>query len=374
MSTKLEIAFDPGSSITKCVYQVNGEIHALLVEPEVIEVPVESIQQHTQAGITTPSNDAWLKFRKRDDSCFLVGFLAQQFEASLKLKQLKYEDAVIKLLTVIGIVVQQEQLDGDSLKVSVAALLPLSEFADRERFEKQLSQRMRSFYFRDVHIQAELSDLLVTPEGSGFAFNLLRQHGKEWFVSREAVCCLMLGHRNSSLLVFNHGQIDMGASSTTDLGFVRLVDKVIERTSGQDRRSLTRTLYEIEDDLSPENQILRSLARSKRSKNIDQEISGISSAIHVARQEYWRLLKDWFEESLPTRIDKVCIGGGTSYYLRHQLNEFLGWTDPAWVEPSDLIADISEKFEDPSLKRRLIDVWFVFQQSFEVKKAGYYAA
>ena len=328
-----------------------------------------SIEQYTHlaAGVATPMNSAWLKTRRRDSTCVVVGQLAQQFRASVSFQRLKYEDAVAKLLAAIGVIVQCEEEEIESMEpiqISVAALLPLSEFSDRERFEQQLERRLRSFYFRDQLIRAELADIYVMPEGSGFAFNLLREFGERWFAAREAVCCLMLGHRNSSLLIFRHGRIDLSASRTADLGFVQLVDKVIERSSGQDRRSLTRVLYELDDDPSPENSLLRSLAKSRQSRNIKREVSELSRVIQIARQEYWQLVKGWMEEFLPTRVDYVCIGGGTSYYLRDPLNDFLGWADPAWVEPSDMVSHIADELEDPSLRRRLGDVWSVFYQYF----------
>lgn len=366
MATKIEVAFDPGTSITKCIYRVNGEIHPLLMEPEVMELPAMSIEQHTHltAGVATPMNSAWLKVRRRDPYCIAVGLLAREFRASVSLNRLKYEDAVAKLLAAIGVIVQREAIEDEVIQVSVAALLPLGEFSDRERFEQQLGRRLRSFYFRDQLIRAELADIYVMPEGSGFAFNLLREFGERWFAAREAVCCLMLGHRNSSLLIFRNGRIDLSASSTSDLGFVQLVDKVIERSSGQDRRSLTRVLYELDDDPSPDNPLLKSLAKSRQSRNIKREVCELSRVVQVARQEYWQLVKGWIEEFLPTRVDYVCIGGGASYYLRHPLNEFLGWSDPAWVEPADMVSHIAEELEDPSLRRRLGDVWSVFYQYF----------
>ncbi|NEQ29549.1 MAG: ParM/StbA family protein [Leptolyngbya sp. SIO4C5] len=365
----IKIAFDPGSSVTKVVYQIDSNKPCvLLMEPEVIKVPVESVEQRTysSAGVVTPVNDAWLKFRARDDNCFAVGFLAQQFKASIQLDQLKYEAAIVKALATIGAVVQREALK-ESVDVHLAVLLPLGEFADKEKFKEQLTKQARHIHFRDQHIQPNLESLMVSPEGSGFAMKLLREKGQDWFVRREAVCSLMLGHRNSSLLTFNHGQIDMNASSTTDLGFVQLVDKVIEKTSGQSRQSLTRTIYEIGNNISTENILLRSLAKSKQPKNIETEVDQIASAIKIAKQEYWQLLKEWLDGILPTRIDSLCIGGGAGYYLRHEIKSHLGWANPSWStrDMANTITDAVNQFEDPSLKHRLIDVWNIFSESFE---------
>ena len=365
----IKIAFDPGSSVTKVVYQVDSnDLCVVLMEPEVIEVPIESVAQrnHSSAGVVTPINDAWLKFRAKDDSCFAVGFLAQQFKASMQLDQLKYEAAIVKALATIGAIIQREALE-ESVDVHLAVLLPLGEFADKERFKKQLTKQARHIHFREQHIQPSLKSLMVSPEGSGFVMKLLREKGQDWFVRREAVCSLMLGHRNSSLLTFNHGQIDMNASSTTDLGFVQLVDKVIAKTSGQSRQSLTRTLYEIGNNISTKEPLLRSLAKSRRSENIETEITQIADAVAIARREYWQLLQEWLDGVLPTRIDTLYIGGGAGYYLRDEIKSYLNWANPSWstTNIANTVANAVKQFEDPSLKHRLIDVWNIFSESFK---------
>lgn len=365
----IKIAFDPGSSATKVVYQINSnQPNVMLMEPEIIELPVTSIEQrsHSSAGVVTPINDAWLKLRARDDSCFAVGFLAQQFQASMQLDQLKYESAIIKALSVIGAIIQRESLEG-SINLHLAVLLPLGEFADKDKFKKQLTKQSRHIYFRDQHIQPSIKSIIVSPEGSGFAMAQLQHKGQDWFVRREAVCSLMLGHRNSSLLTFNHGQIDMSASGTTDLGFVQLVDKVISKTSGQDRRSLTRTIYEIGNNIASDKPLLRSLVKSRHVGNIDEEAKQIAEAIQTARQEYWQLLKKWLNGILPTRIDSLCIGGGAGYYLRYEIKEHLEWADPSWgdADLANTIANAVKQFEDPSLKHRLIDVWSIFNEGFK---------
>ena len=368
MSQQIQIAFDPGSSATKAIYKLGGQTpHVILMEPEVIEVPLASIEQRSgygDAGIVTPVNDAWISFRQRDENCFAVGYLARQLRASINLNRLKYENALFKLLAVLGAVVQREQLDGSDISVWISVLLPLGEFADRERFEQQLKQQIRSFYFRGERIQADLQEVRINPEGGGFTLELLRDRGKEWFTSREAICSLMLGHRNSSALVFSRGQLNMSASGTTDLGFVQLVDKVIQKTSGQNRYSLTRTLYEIGNDISSNNLLLRSLAKSERSKNVEQEIDQIVEAISVARQEYWQILKSWIDSVLPNRVDKLCVCGGAGYYLRNEIQNHLGWADPLWGESSGIVWEAAERLEDPSLNRRLLDVWYIFQWYF----------
>jgi hypothetical protein len=51
-------------------------------------------------------------------------------------------------------------------------------------------------------------------------------------VLKERVCAIaIIGYRNASLLVVQRGDVRSG--KTSDLGFIRMVERVVARTSGQ---------------------------------------------------------------------------------------------------------------------------------------------
>lgn len=364
MSTQLNIAFDPGSSLSKTFYQVDdGQPTSFLMEPECLEVSPASIHQRARTGVITPTNDAWIQFSKRgknSSSCFAIGLLAKQLRATPKLREVKYKSAILKLLTVIGAICETERITEEVIELSVVFMLPWSELSDKAAMQEEIRAKSKKFYFRDQEIRCELERIAVAAEGGGFAFHLMNEHGQDWFTSRSQICTLMLGHRNSSLLTFSMGRVDPRMSETTDLGFIQLVEKVQRQVSGYDNDELTKALYAIQDDISAENQTIQRLARQRDQDAGKKDFSSLASGIESSRLEYIQLIKDWLHNLTPHR-SILCIGGGGGYYLHNFLSEHLDQHNIVWGDPSEPILATSEQLDDPSLNRRLIDVWYVFE-------------
>lgn len=373
MSSKLEVAFDPGSSLTKSFYRVDeGTPRAFLMTPEVLKVPVESVRRKPAAGVITPNNDAWIRFTQRgptSSECFVVGLLAKQLsaDASAQMRNLKHENAFVKLLALVGAISETEQIISDepdqAIQLSVCIALPWGEFSDKERLEEVVKKRIGKFFFRDKQVNCQLENLAVTVEGSGFALNSLQSKGSDWFSSQERMYCLMLGHRNSSLITFQSGRVDPQCSETTDLGFIQIVEKVKEQVSGLSPEDLSSYLYKIEDDTSPENIDLKDLM-SLRTQAVEASKGDLQEAakvIDIARKEYFQLFGDWIG-NLTKKPGTMYIGGGFGYYLRHFLADCkpLKRQDLIWGKPSPFIHEASARFGDASLNRRLIDSWYLF--------------
>ena len=178
---------------------------------------------------------------------------------------------------------------------------------------------------------------------------------------------LMMGHRNSSMLLFERGKISSG--ETTDLGFYQLVDKVIERTPGQNRNSLTKSIYLIGPQVNKDNKTLCYLVKSERSQNVSAEIEQLVRGISTARIEYWFLLKDWLDSVDPDQLQGVIIGGGGARYLEQELQKHYFWTEICWgKEDAKLVSQnlIFPSYETDgdiyTLSYRFLDVYghFIF--------------
>ncbi len=371
MSTpEVRIALDTGLSGTKVVYSIGkGRPKLMLMRPEVIQLPVESIQTQQasvgQIGFVDVEKDAWVSLKKSASSVYAIGSLAKQFRASTRLETLKYEEGVYKLLAVLGAIIQKEQLPNE-VAIRLTVVLPYGEITNRRQFQENLQKSLKNFYFRGRQIKASLVAMMCSPEGGGAIWTQIESHGESWFREQEAVVVLMLGHRNTSSLVFSHGGVETRKSRTTDLGFVQLVDKVIERTSGQDRDGLSRSIFEIGGDISTKNAILRSLIKSREEKNIETEAKTLVEVIRVARKEYWLLLKDWLDSSIPNRVDQLIISGGAGHYLRSELADYLGWADPTWEIVDDGLELELNKFRDAAMQYRFADVWRLFKHTLFV--------
>ena len=118
----LVLSLDPGSSMTKMVYRVLCEVtykpELFCMEPELIGVAFESIESYESGRINSPSpeNEAWVQF---EQDYYAVGFLAQKhFGASVKLSELKYENAIPKVLAAVGAIAEKEGLGTSSIRFS----------------------------------------------------------------------------------------------------------------------------------------------------------------------------------------------------------------------------------------------------------------
>ena len=294
-----------------------------------------------------------------------MGYLAQQFKAQVRLTRLKFESAVPKFLATIGAIASLENLERTELTVYPILLLPYSEFESSERLETQIRKLGRSFYFRGELVKIKLGEILVVPEGGGFFWEVASRRGSDWVVKQEAICVLMLGHRNVSLLTFTKGGLNSEKSETTDRGFAALVDLAVNRSSGQTRASLTRTIYEVGDDITPDNKLIRASTKSIDSENIKAEAKSLAQAIQAARREYWLFLRDWIDAVIPKRVSELIICGGGAFYLKTELSELLSWAQPTWRSLENKSAQSQlESWPDPTLFKRVADVWAIFESTF----------
>lgn len=343
--THLRISYDQGASLVKALYQLDKRVGVVTIDPEILHLPKSSIQAYREGtgnlgGLNSPfpENDAWLTYKRSSEHCFVLGHLARQFHGSSNLDQLKFEQGTAKLMAVIGSIIQKEGLDSE-VEVDIAALLPYGEYVNSKQFIAQFSREAKNYYFRNQKINVSTENFDCVPEGGGFIASLVREHSKEWLARRKIVV-LMCGHRNTSLLIFEKGLISQD-SQTTDLGFIRLVESVINKTSLDNTEAVTKAIYEAGNNIEPKNSSLRVLIKSYMSENFETEAQQISEAIHSSRREYWTLIQNWLQANLPKELDEIIIAGGSAYYLRDEFDHFLSWAEPSWGGDS-----IPERFQN----------------------------
>jgi uncharacterized protein YeeX (DUF496 family) len=333
----LTLTFDPGSSLSKVIYCLSdGKPQLLLMEPEVIELSLDSITTHLKTrgsiGITRSEDDAWLQCGD-GKQCQVVGYLARQFLATVRMNEVKYERALYKVLAAVGAIsrregfanVQQTNLPR-KFSVAISALLPYGEYQNAQRFQQLLKQHLKNYSFRGERLQVKLEVFECRPEGGGLAMARVMQNGAEWF-QQQTLAVLMFGHRNTSLLLFERGKLAMG--NTTALGFHQLVDKVLHRTSGQSADSLTRAIYDVGNEITPTNSQVQYLVKTRSPIEQKLEREQIVTAILTAREEYWSRLQDWLDAVLPN-VTEVIISGGAALYLHDELEGHFNRTPTYW--------------------------------------------
>jgi hypothetical protein len=361
--SELRIGFDPGSSLTKVVYAVNGgHPKILMMEPDVISLPTTSMS-YLELGPGQPEDKAWIKLNQTSDTVQVCGFLAREFLALERTELLKYEHAFYKFLAAVGVIVVKEKLN--RVVIHAGVLLPYGEINSRDWMREKVAKSLKKYYFRNTVIRGRLQSFSCISEGSGMAWRLISKFGKDWFSSRRVIV-LIFGYRNLSCITFHRGLVESQRSSTSDLGFVKLIDKVIFRTSGQDRKTLAEAIYNIGADIQTSHPYLRGLIKSTQPENIEVEAETLVKAIKSARIEYWQLVQAWIDTVVPSDLDRLAVSGGTALYLKTEIDRHLNWTEPDWIDSRT--GELSRM--DSALQFRFADVMSLFESTLCKEKAA----
>lgn len=181
----------------------------------------------------------------------------------------------------------------------------------------------------------QLDKFICRPEGGGLAAIHTRKKGREWQQDKK-LGILMFGHRNITALCFEYGEL---TGDSPLIGFSKLIDNVIDRTSGLDRDRIASAIFkglESEEADSygssdyasytfyPEwNELdaIKELANAKDRDLRQQEIEDVCQAIKVATSEYWTTVSKWLTKVFPTDLDSVVISGGASRFLEPELEK-----------------------------------------------------
>ncbi|RUR72630.1 hypothetical protein PCC6912_61870 [Chlorogloeopsis fritschii PCC 6912] len=347
------LSVDVGGSQTKIIYQLAGskKPNYLLMPPAVEEITKTKLDNYMARlgwiGSPSPDQQLWVVW---DERVVVLGDFAACFDPQDRIKELKYENALWKVLGAIGLIVETSNIKVSPkkpLKVELALLLPWNEYSDRRRFEEQLRKMLAGFGVRNTALKVSLERFLCRPEGGGLAAVRIKQQGIDWLRSQQ-LGVLMFGHRNTTALYFDRGQLKLGDSPL--LGFANMLDMVIEMTSGLDRERLALAIFQaryavLDEIYNPNYSNTRrpdwstcaaiiALASAKDPNLRDKEIQDIGKAISVATAEYWDKLERWMSRVLPAQLDEVIIGGGAAYHVEPELEKYFNCEPKIETQPS----------------------------------------
>ena len=394
MPPKLTVCYDPGTSVSKILYQLDsGQVKHLTMEPEVFCLPVATSLPTTN-NFGRPSDCAWVQL-PQDETCYAVGRLARNYRATVSIKRLKYESLVPKVLAALGAIATVENLP-QKFNLDLALLLPLGEYANRDELEKLLKEALKGFNFQSRPYKVNLGLYKCCAEGFGLALSYIKEKGLKQF-QNSTLAYLMFGYRNTSILVFKNGTLVTTQSNTTQLGFYDLIDKMTAKISGLSREEVQAAIVtKVQKDYDWDNVewkyhqtteiVIEDLIKSTDPDKMALEEAQILKAIELATAQYWQLLSDWLYESLPPmrQLDGVIYGGGACQLLKPQLDGY--WQDVnlemecTKTYQSQLFKALSldssalHQFNQQNLVLRFADVWGLFVQFANYQSEDHSAA
>lgn len=351
----LYLAFDPSSSGSKAFYTLESfSLEWLFMPPVVIEVEHEVIKdyEHNRIGILDEERCAWIAIKSK---CYAVGELAQDyFYGNDKILALKCETALYKVLAMVGAIASQKKLPS-KFSLALGILLPKSEYADRASLAESLREALECFSFRGQSYQVDLVAFNCLPEGAGILMRGVEPHS---LVERGKILILMMGYRNSSILITDKGALKR--SFTTNYGFVRMLEMVAQGTSGIPMVEMVAPIYNagmrvLSNELAP---LLQSTQPSRRKL----ELASIRQTVLKARKQYWALISDWLIHSKLPPVEQVILAGGTSRYWKQKLETFFAPQPTSWALQLEQNAQaaIGEEGIREGLSWRMTDIYGYF--------------
>lgn len=312
------ITLDFGGSGTKGIYSLyqSGIAKSLFMEPEVAAVTLESIKHHEQnlMGTTEPENRAWVFV---DNEAKVVGYLAQsKYYANTGLMELKYERAIYKTLAAIWVIKEKLKLPA-KFRIALCVLLPPGEYENKIAFEQLVRGYFSQYLAPSGKMQVECVMFNCLPEGAGIYLSHQKSVGG---AIKQKVCAIaMIGFRNASVLISHRGVVSRDGK-TSDLGMVRMLERVVAASAGQTVERLAGAVANSgsEIDSRPLMRLLRSTSEQGRTT----ELMTLQRAIKFARHEYANNLTSWFKQVIPADVEEIIFCGGTADYLKKELNAY----------------------------------------------------
>jgi hypothetical protein len=359
----LLISIDYGGSSVKVIGGTAlDDFQAFALEPHIIKVSESACSGYRYKAADIPEageakNCLLSAFVGVGDQYFAVGDLARRvFHAANALKPLKIENAIPKTLAAIWVLSQMYGTTA-SLSIALCCFLPPGEFQDASRFEFELAQALSNFDTPTGRMKVKLAKFQCWPEGYG----LVKRHlaNRHQILSGRTVGLVMIGHRNISTFEFTNGDIEKYRSS--GLGFTKLVDWVMQKTSGYDPNTLVEAIAKY--CISQEDEHLKSILRRSGEVERGIELINLIAAIDAALDRYFCSVTAWLDEVISSEMQEVVVGGGTVNILGKRIVFYLNKRVPEMKDKAGTPAvfmhgSFSEESYPPVITELNMDVRF----------------
>ncbi|EAZ88150.1 acetate and sugar kinases/Hsc70/actin family protein, partial [Crocosphaera chwakensis] len=318
-----------------------------------------------QKNIKLSSDINWIASKKSAEKIWITDALAEEFYPVPDFTKPKVDEGIHRIAATLGKIATLEEIScspSQPLELELTILVPIKEYDSQQnaQFSKKLNSFLKRYYFLDRPMSITLKpSLKIYPEGLG---GLLL--GKK---SETTELIIMLGHRNSSYLIFKKVAYTKGNS--TLLGFHTLLKYFCEKAIGQEENKATLlTLWSARNDVTQ----LKRLIKSHDDDYANNEYQRILAAYENSRNQLWLSIREWLKKELKDiQFDNLNFMGGTSEFLKPLiLNDNLFKSiNPSFVGEiyQEKILNeirfpqgIEENFKDNAL--RFVDVYGVFKK------------
>jgi len=349
----LTVYIDLGSSETRCVFWRDG-VQVLWMSPQVVPLDAAGLSRFDLEGLGVPPEER--AFLEVGGSAFAVGTLARLHRGRSYLEAPKADWAVVKVLAALGVILG-EQAQPQSEVVDLGVLLPLEEYwRDGSAFREQLVDAVQSFRFRGHKTCCTLRRLEVLPEGAGiFYWHAARLERGGWDFRRRVIAVLVLGHRNLSVLTFDHGNPPLASNSTSSgPGYIEVLARCAEHLPGVPA-----------EDANLLEAVVERRVRFRAQGRV--EAVDLDAARQQGEKLYLSRVREFLKGAVPVQgAPDVLICGGPAQQLKAELIDVFGTLDLTVHWPEELVTEAAgwvNVAQPGSVKAvRLVDCYAAFKR------------
>ncbi len=324
---KATVAFDAGTSGSKVIasyqlgeYPFKQKEDYFVIQPwarELTKETYESMLEYAYGGIGLESSlVSYLEPSSQKKVYWEVGESASR-PGTLVVRERKFEKLLAKVLAFLGYLVKTQMQTEELVQLRLGILLPMDEFQDRRLLAnwlraimvegKEGGEEKEGFEVNGIKLtNIQLGSIDCKPEGFGIY--------KEYPSSQAGV--LVIGHSDSSWLLFNNGLLNSKLSQTLpETGmhdFLRTVNLKFPIT---EELKAAEVIGKAGSNLNPK--VLAELTQTKT----EEEISWLISAIKDAKVQYWQEKRKSFSNLDIGGVGSISVSGGTANHFTEELNQ-----------------------------------------------------
>jgi hypothetical protein len=353
-STPIEpivIAIDLGSSLFKVMYTgAQGHPAPLALRPQLVStVGADRIAAQMYEYGDDPFRSAWIEV---DGMTYAGGEFAADLSGRQYHELSKWDDLLPRILIVLGLVADRLGIEAE-FSAHVGLLLPRDEIHRPDRHERlqAITQAAAAFQFRGEPVACQL-DLKVSTEGAGlFASHAVALEKSGINPMRVDIPVVMLGERNTSVVLYRGGKINPALSSSDGPGFYQFAE-MLKKSIGLPIAlpDLIQAIFQKADRVRvPGNQLVE-----------------IGELVPAVLEKYANAIQSHLKAKIPPGDVDVIIGGGGYYLISAMIGPWLKHTDISatyigealWHELQKIFGQYPDEFDltmNRSLPARFAD-------------------
>lgn len=333
-----QLFIDLGMSGTKSCLTDGNQCYGYTCRPRVADLPPSEVEVLYRQGHDYGGGIESGAYLQWNGQAYALGEDAEARSSKSTTILRKSTLAHLRILSAIGEMAHTHELKNLCLDIGIA--LPFDEYLSEAADLTRKLRETGEFVYRGRSYQLAIEEIKILPEGAGLVLWRKQQLSAQHQATAKNFVVIMIGHRDTSFLVFRGGRPPTGKpSDSKKLGFVEFLAAVARNLCEPENPFLIQAVLEQRDTVQFPDQ--------------PNKIFSMDDRREEAVVYYWEQVQHHLTEHLAA-LDlteyEVLIGGGTATtllrphlmdYLQHRPGATLNWLEDLTQEISYQLRGIS---------------------------------